>query len=188
MENTATEQVAFSRSFNAYYLLPVIKYLAVLFGVLLLVILFFTMNRAKQRRMVSKAVEHNGTAQLSIAMELKKTRDNLKRVHDVLVENKKISFAVKVKDQQEELESLLFSIEQHPGLHKDGVASQDKRKIEKHNKFMQGLVRNLQVQSEKLLKNVNRGNDSSAEVSLNEVANELKNCRNKSYNNVAGRA
>lgn len=188
MENMETGEIAFSRNFGASYIPSLTKYLVTALVLLLCLLLVKSLSRKGKTRSVAKAVSENDAAKLAIANELKKGRDNLKRVHDALVEAEKIKLAIKVKEQQDEVDNLLLSIEQQPAVHPESVTHTTQKDQAKQNKFMQGLVRNIQVESEKLLQAVHKGHDEASAECLADLINEIKNSRNKAYNNMAGRA
>lgn len=188
LKNTETDEIAFSRNFGSSYIPPLTKYLATALLTLAVLLLLLRANRQRDKNRVAQAIKEYNEAQLTTANELKKSRDNLQRVHDSLVGAERVALAVKVKEQQGELDNLIFSVEQHPGPHSETVNRKSGKDQQKHNKFMLGLVRNLGVESEKLLKYVKTNNDMATEATLEVLANEIKNCSNKTYNDTVGRA
>ena len=188
MKNLATGEVAFGRAFSAAYIPPQAKYLAIFVVLLLIVLIVFVISRVGQKRRLLLRVEREKRANLAVANELRKGRDNLKRIQDSLT---KIDpeLALRVREQQNAMDKLLQAVELHPGIYPDKkINSSYWRDQERHNKFMLGLARNLASESENLLKHALSGSLSSVHSSLSDVDREIKNCQNKMYDNQAGRA
>ena len=191
MKSAKNGEYAFSKNFSARYIAP-IGWGVVISGLsVLTLVALFLLQRSRRRILMNDAVKAHAEAQLAIGNEVKKTRDNIKRIQDVFITRGEADHAVRMRDQQNELDRLLQDLEQWPGMHTETgrrEMKQLKKNQKQQNKLMMWLVRNLQVESEKLLKSAERQNASATESALAELTNEIKNCRNRMYNAMTGRA
>ena len=180
--------VKFAETFDAYYLPPSTKYGIAAVVVLILVIFYAKRKRRRKFENDVKLVRQDSDLQQNVQNELKRARDNMNRAHDDLVAANRTDMSVKVRTAREEINNLLFQVEQDPGLHLDAIEKESKGEIKGFGKTMAGLSKNVLAESDKVLRAVRTKNDGAVTSAVADLQKEIKLAANRYYDRKVGTA
>jgi len=184
LDNVETGSVVFARNFEASYIPATTWYLV---GALLALLLFLRIMSGKRKRRkkhILKYSENEAAERQAIEANLKKSRDNLVRAHEILQQTDKSSEAVDLRHSREELGNLLQKLQHGPVVHPENVDKAMEKALGRHNKIMKELAVKVVASSEKVLETAGSGRD--VEPALKTLANHLKNAANTAHDRPAG--
>ncbi len=185
LDNVETGNVVFARNFEASYIPATTWYLAAF----VLFLFFFLLLRGRGRKKRTEHLLHYSEKEAAdrraIEAELKKSRDNLVRAHDLLLDGDKGETATLVRQQREGVADLLQKLEHGPVVHPDDVDRTMEKELNQYNKTMKTLVEKVRASSERVLELSRR--DSDIEPELTTMAARIKDAANMAYDRPAGR-
>jgi len=180
--------IVFAENFSEQFISPVAIY--GLAGIAVLIFLIFYANHMKGKKgeEAVKVTSQDAAVQQDLQNELKKAKDNLNRIHDDLVAKDQMKLSSVIREVREDINTLLFKIEQGPGLHASVADKTMKKNLKSHSKSMDGLIKNVLAETEKLLKAAGSENEKGIQSTINALKTEIKNASNRFHERTAGRA
>jgi len=181
-------EVVFAENFKAQFLPPSTIYGFTGSTLLILFILYAIWAKARKKEKSVQFVQSDAGKLQALQNELKKARDNLNRAHDDLVAKDKINTGVAVREVRENLNSLLFKLEQEPGVHPEAIEKNVKSDLKAHGKAMSALVKKILAASEKVLQASRSGDESGIQSAAEALKTEIESAANRLHERSAGRA
>lgn len=188
MDNVESGDVVFADSFKAQVSSSVAWY--AIGGILVLILCIAYANRLKKKKKEKaiQFVQKDSAALQRLQDELKKGRDNLNRAHDEMASKDNMNLSSAIRDTREQVNSLLFKIEQEPGHYPDAIGRTVKKDLKAHSKSMEGIVKDIFKESENILKASRSDNERAVQSSVESLNADIKNAMNRFHNRNAGRA
>ena len=186
LDNVENGKVVFARNFEASYIPAMTWYIG--FGLLAMVLLLLLRSRSgrKRKELFRGYSEKEAAARQAIEAELKKSRDNLGRAHELLLNAEQQETGILVRRSREEVDKLLQKLQQGPVVHPDSVDKAFIKEVDNNNKTMKKLVEKVRATSEKVLDAA--GKKSGVESILQTMASQIKDAANAAYDRQAGRS
>jgi len=184
LDDVETGNVVFAGNFEASYIPPMTWYLGIFVLALFLFLMLRNISRKKKKRFLYEYSQKEAADRQAIEADLKKSRDNLNRAHELLQNAEKSEAAMLVRRNKEELGQLLQKLQQGAVVHPDAVDKAMVKELDRHNKTMKGQVEKVLASSEKVLDVA--GKDNIPEGVLNTMATHIKDAANTAYDRQAG--
>jgi hypothetical protein len=184
LDNVETGRVVFARTFEALYIPPMTWYLGCGFLALLFLLMLKRGSRKKHNTFLLGYSQKEAADRQAIEAELKKSRDNLDRTHDLLNKAKNTGGAMEIHQTRENLAKLLQKIQHGPVVHPENVDKALVKELDRQNKRMKGLMEKVRSSSERVLETAGKG--GNVEAALNAMTTQLKDAANASYDRQAG--
>lgn len=186
VDNVETGDIVFAKKFSAQYTSPIARQIGI--GALGLVVFMLIVSRLKRHKQDKKEhfVRNDDSQQVEFLNDLKRARDNLTRVHDMLMENDQMALSTKVTDANQNLKHLVAQVEHTPGLKTEFLEDNEKTKMTTTTKSMKGLAKNVFAESEKLYSVADNQHYGKVETLVKSLQEEIKNCTNRFQDRASG--